>query len=159
MVGLLLQDCGEKTFHAPPQDENSKFFFHMWAICAMDSLLATGFVRPGVDFRNFVYNPVTLDMRIINIGPIPGAALTSKDNWVCFSRGILLYLWVPAFYDWIFMGIVQCSQGFIGTPIQCVSYLLIIQFLCALARKRDTMKKSKLNGSPQYLEVGAHLNL
>lgn len=67
MSGLLLEDCGEKTYEDPPDDEISKFLSTCEQCVPMERCLAAGLVHPDMEFRNVVYNPTTLQMRIIDI--------------------------------------------------------------------------------------------
>lgn len=66
-VDLLMEDCGSKTFENPPLDENTKFILFLRAMCAMERCLSAGLVHQDAEFRNIIYNPVTLQVRIIDI--------------------------------------------------------------------------------------------
>lgn len=35
-IGLLLEDCGSKSFEYPPQDENDKFILYMQVTCMLE---------------------------------------------------------------------------------------------------------------------------
>ena len=56
----------------------------MRAMCALERVLAAGLLHPDMEFRNMVYDPETLQIRIIDIGPVPGFDETPKELWRFF---------------------------------------------------------------------------
>lgn len=87
MAGLLVKDCGKKTLSKPLQDGDGKFILHMRAIWVVERCLAAGLVHQDMAFRNIVYDPTTLDLRVIVIGPVPGAESNSEDVWLNMDGG------------------------------------------------------------------------
>lgn len=71
----------KKLFSTLPPNENEKFILYLRAMCAMERCLAVGLVYQDVDFRNLVYSPDTLQVRIIDIEPSQHPT-KPQDVWV-----------------------------------------------------------------------------
>lgn len=88
-TGLLIQDCGTRTFEYPPQDENSKFILYMRAVFIMSKCLDAGFVHEDMEFRNIVYDPQTLQVRMVDVEPVRYAKYTAVDMWKFLDLGFI----------------------------------------------------------------------
>lgn len=66
--GLLMENCGQRTFECPSQDDEKAKFIHLIrAMCTTGRCMAAGLVHPDSDFQNITYNSTTLQVRIIDI--------------------------------------------------------------------------------------------
>lgn len=87
-VGLLLHDCSRKPLLFPPKDDEiSKFILYMRAKWVVQTCLESGFIHPDMEFRNIVYDPDTLQVRLIDIEPVRYANYTPQDIWNFMSAG------------------------------------------------------------------------
>lgn len=129
-IGLLLQDCGRRTFEYPPQDENSKFILYMRATCVTSRCLAAGLVHPDMEFRNIqvVYNPETLQARFIDIEPVRYAAYTSEDMWIFVDGGFFCEFGYGKATISFYWGLSGVLKALIARPWDLSLYALVPQF-------------------------------
>lgn len=83
-----MEDCGSKTFENPSLDENTKFILFLRAMCAMERCLSAGLVHQDAEFRNIVYNPVTLQVRIIDIEIPQYERYKPQDVWISIFQNV-----------------------------------------------------------------------
>lgn len=139
-VGLLLQDCGRRTFEYPPSDKNSKFILYMRATCVMSQCLRAGLVHPDMEFRNIVYNLKTLQVRFIDIEPVRYAEYTPEDMWKFLDGGFFRefgYGKTTVSFYWGFSGVLKALMAY---PCDLSLYFLILQFCLCLVRKKFMMR-------------------
>ena len=139
MSGLLLEDCGSKTYEDPPEDETSKFLLFMRAMCALERLLAAGLLHQDMEFRNMVYDPKTLQMRIIDIGPVPGFDETPKDLWRYFYADFAWEFKYTKLVTGFWWGVFNVARVILAHPFDLSLYPLVLHFCLALVKRRMTM--------------------
>ena len=141
MCGLLLEDCGSKTYVDPPEDETSKFLLFMRAMCALERLLAAGILHPDLALRNVVYDPETLRMRIIDIGPVPGSPgydeETPEHLWRSFYGEFAR--WWFEYSTGFWWGVFNVLRVILAHPLDLSLYPLILHFCLALVKRRMAM--------------------
>lgn len=136
-VGLLMEDCGSKTFENPPLDENTKFILFLRATCAMERCLAAGLVHQDAGFRNIVYNPVTLQVRTIDIEIPEYERYKPQDEWISmdasFSR-FFNYRIKTSGFRW---GLFSIANILMRNLWDVFLYLFVLQYCFCLVKKKN----------------------
>lgn len=139
MSGLLLENCGTKTYEDPPENETSKFLLFMRAMCALERVLAAGLLHQDMEFRNMVYDPETLQMRIIDIGPVPGFDETPKELWRFFYADFAWWFKYTKLVTGFWWGVFNVLRVLLAYPLDLSMYPLVLHFCLALVKRRMTM--------------------
>lgn len=134
-LGLLMENCGRRTFEYPPQDdENAKFIIFMRAMCAMERCMAAGLVLPDAHFRNIIYDPVTLQVRIIDIeGYTSGKP---QDVWASMDASFSKWFGYDLATSGFWWGLTSIVNVFIERPFEWPLYVLVLHYCFCLVKKK-----------------------
>lgn len=133
--GLLMENCGWRTSEYPPQDdEKAKFILFMRAMCAMERYMAAGLVHPDPDFRNIIYNPTTLQVRIIDIEGY--TYKKPQDIWAHMDSGFAKWFGYNLATSGFWWGLTSIISVLLEHPFDQALYFLVLHYCFCLMKKK-----------------------
>lgn len=104
--------------------------------CVLGKCLSAGFAHQDFDFRNVVYDPVTLDVRLIDIEPSGGSGCSPRDLWEFLdgsSQDSFMWQEKDMTFTWGLSHVVRLKMSkLFSFPF----LLLVIQFCYYLVKKK-----------------------
>lgn len=99
-----------------------------------------GLVHPDMEFRNVVYNPATLQMRIIDIGPTPGPDDKPGEVWRWLHGEFAYFFGYKSAIIGFWWGLCNVLRVLLAYPLDPS---LVLHFCVALVKKWFTEKRKR----------------
>lgn len=114
----------------------------MRAKCVVQKCLESGFIHPDMEFQNIVYDPDTLQVRLIDIEPVRYANYTPQDIWKFMSAGFAESFGYGRESTKLSWGLSKVLIVLRARPWDGAIYLLILRFCFCQVKKKITMRNA-----------------
>lgn len=105
----------------------------------MERCMAAGLVHQDAEFCNTVYNPVTLQVRIIDIELLRYETYKPQDAWVSMDASFSRFFKFKIRTSGLHWGLFSITNILIKHPQNLSLYLLVLHY-CFCLMKKKTME-------------------